>query len=393
MKIALYSGAIPSTTFIEQLIHALAQREDVEILLFGRQSKAMRYQKTNIRLYSTPTAPLRLIGFVLLYGIRLACQSPERFRKLRLHIQNSSTGNIKEQLKKWGRYLPVVLQLPDIFHIQWAKNTSEWLFLKELFGVKLVLSLRGAHINYSPIADPKLAATYQQAFPKIDGFHSVSDAIAKEAQQWGAEEQKIRTVYSGLDLKKLEIFQKRDWRLDNPIQILSVGRFHWVKGYQYALDAIRLLLDKGYILHYTLIAPGYSEEILYQIKDLRLEQQVEIIPGQPQPEVFRKMTRADFLLLPSIEEGIANVVLEAMAVGLPVVSSDCGGMREIIEDSVNGFLFENRNVKDIAERIESVLKLKPEERAAMAEAARRLVSERHSMEGLGRKMIELYETT
>lgn len=391
-KAALYSGAIPSTTFIEQLVHALAQQEGVEILLFGRQAKAIQYQKPNIRLYPTPTAPLRLIIFTLIHGIRLAWRYPEDFRKLRRHIRACGAGNPKEQLKRWGKYLPVVLHLPDIFHIQWAKSASEWLFLKELFGVKLLLSLRGAHINYSPIADPKLGAEYRQVFPQLDGFHAVSRAIACEAQQWGAEEQKVKVVYSGLDLQKISAFQKQDWQLGQPIRMLSVGRFHWKKGYHYALDAQRLLRDKGHDIHYTLIASGASEEIPYQIRDLGLEQYVEIIPGLPQQEVFQKMAESDLLLLPSVEEGIANVVLEAMAIGLPVASSNCGGMGEVMEDGVNGFLFENRNVKNMADCIETLIRLSPAKRAAMAESARRLVAERHSLEGLGRNMMELYES-
>ncbi|MCB9276519.1 MAG: glycosyltransferase [Lewinellaceae bacterium] len=111
--------------------------------------------------------------------------------------------------------------------------------------------------------------------------------------------------------------------------------FSLEKGYHYALDALRFLLHKGYNIHYTIIAGGLSEEIHYQIKYLQLEDYTSIIPGLPQTEVFKKMAEADIFLLPSVEEGIANVVLEAMVIGLPVVSSDCGGMAEVVEDGVN----------------------------------------------------------
>ena len=51
------------------------------------------------------------------------------------------------------------------------------------------------------------------------------------------------------------------------------------------------------------------------------------------------MRESDCLILPSVQEGISNVVLESMAIGLPIISSDCGGMKEIINDGRNGFLF------------------------------------------------------
>ena len=81
-----------------------------------------------------------------------------------------------------------------------------WLAILAL-GIKLVLSLRGAHINYSPIADLKLADMYRKNFPKVDAFHAVSKAIALEAQKYGAQKSNISVVYSGLDLDVNKVFE------------------------------------------------------------------------------------------------------------------------------------------------------------------------------------------
>ena len=80
--------------------------------------------------------------------------------------------------------MPVVNNLPDIFHIQWAKSLEEWIFLKDIFDIKLVLSLRGSHITYSPLSNEKLAKNYVAYFPKVDCFHAVSLAIANEASKY-----------------------------------------------------------------------------------------------------------------------------------------------------------------------------------------------------------------
>ena len=97
-------------------------------------------------------------------------------------------------------------------------------------------------------------------------------------------------------------------------------------------------------------------------------------------------------MLPSVEEGIANVVLEAMAIGLPVLSSDCGGMEEVIQHKVNGFLFANRNTDDLVENILQFLRLDSAERAAMAAKARATVHQQHQLSQMVADMLQLYQS-
>lgn len=391
MKIAIYAGAIPSTTFIEHLIKGVAASGE-EVYLFGKLRKRVRYDHAHIHIYPTPDAKLRVVWFVLWNQLRLWLQSRQQFHQLTHHIRSVESSSSSQRWRLWSKYLPVVLHLPDIFHIQWAKATAEWLFLKDLFGVKLVLSLRGTHINYSPIADLELAASYRRSFPRLDGFHAVSKAIAREAVAYSADPDKVNVVYSGIDFENIEPFEKKNYKVSQPLQLLSVGRWHWVKGYHYALDALRILLDRGHELHYTIIAGTPSEEILYQLHELGLQPHVTIIGQLPQHEVFQYMQQADLLLLPSVEEGIANVVLEAMAIGLPVLSSDCGGMEEVIQHKVNGFLFANRNTDELVENILQFLRLDPAERAAMAAKARATVHQQHRLQQMVTDMLQLYQS-
>src|SRR5690606_7874645 len=101
--------------------------------------------------------------------------------------------------KKWQSYsklLPVILYKPDIIHIQWAKSLEELMILKTKFNIPIILSLRGSHINYSPIVSKKLAASYCENFPHIDAFHAVSKAICLEDEKYGAPADKIPVIYS-----------------------------------------------------------------------------------------------------------------------------------------------------------------------------------------------------
>ena len=392
LTVAIYSGSIPGPMFIENLIQALAG-QGVQIYLFGRVKSSPDYSVNNIFPFSTPNHRLLLIGFILTQVIRLIIKEPGKFLKLAYHYWNLSKNAKGSFLNWWGKVLPVVNHLPDIFHIQWVKALPDWFFLKDLFGVKIVVSLRGAHINYSPLADENLARQYGLLFPKIDHFHAVSKVNASEAGKYGALVQKIKVVHSAVNHEYLQLYVKTNWEAHNPFRFISVGRYHWKKGYHYALSAIHSLLENNISVHYTIITQDQpSEEILYQLDDLSLQGYVTLAYINTQEDVYLKMSASDCLLLPSVEEGIANVVLEAMAIGLPVISSNCGGMREVIEHEKNGFLFRNRDVDHLTQIMENVLNQDPDQRKVIINKARKNIERNHCFPKLGNEMKKLYRS-
>ena len=80
------------------------------------------------------------------------------------------------------------------------------------------------------------------------------------------------------------------------------------------------------------------------------------------------MRESDCLILPSVQEGISNVVLESMAIGLPIISSDCGGMKEIINDGRNGFYFPARDSIALEKLLLKVMNLGIKERERIIRA-------------------------
>ena len=392
LKVAIYSGAIPSTIFIENLIESIAT-DNTFVYLFGKAKVNINYPNKKIRLFIIPTKRIKLFLFVFFQMFRLIITSPRDFIKLVMHYLSISKTISIHFFQWWGKVLPVVNNLPNIFHIQWAKSLSDWFFLKEIFGVKIILSLRGAHINYSPLADDKLAQSYKYYFPQIDYFHAVSESIALEACNYGISKNNIRIIYSSVDTKYLQKFKKTELQTYSPFQFISVGRYHWKKGYHYALSAIHALLIKGMNVHYSIIASGEpTEEILYQIHDLSLNDNVELISPLNQIEVYKKMSSSDCLILPSVEEGIANVVLEAMAIGILVISSDCGGMKEVVRNKENGYLFQNRNSKHLAKIMEDVISLDLEKRRSIINNAVEDIEKNHNLFKLGSEMKTLYNS-
>lgn len=348
MTIAIYSGTIPSTTFIENLIEGLAD-SGLKIILFGKKTGRVNY-RGNVKVIETPENVGALVLFVLKEYLKLFFRDRKLFIKTAGLLKKKS-GSLKKQFKDAGVLLPIVNNQPDIFHIQWAKTIDRYPEIFKLLKCRFVLSLRGAHINYSPVHNTKLAESYKKFFPLIDSFHAVSKAIAEESTRYGADPRKIKVIYSSV---RDDLLNENNLAADDSeiLKIISIGRFHWKKGYHYALDAMNILKEKKIRFDYTIVAHGViPEEILFLIDEYDLSNEVKIIPGLKHDTLVKTLQQSHLLLLPSVEEGIANVVLEAMSLGIPVITTDCGGMSEVIIEKSNGYIVPVRNPAEIASRI------------------------------------------
>lgn len=384
-KIAIYSGDIPSTTFIERLIQGIATSQ-YQIMLFGFIKSSPPVYNNNVRIIGYLNSRIYKGLHLLKYTLLLTLFRYQQKIKLDKILKEMSKDSSRHKVK----FYPVLWHKPDIFHIQWAKSLEEWMWVKK-FGIKLVLSLRGAHINYSPIADEKLAHTYRDLFPQVDQFHAVSKAIGEEAQKYGANSDQIKVVYSGLDLNRTSHNMEQVDKSDH-FQIISVGRSHWVKGYSYALDACRLLKLANFKFNYTIIGASDDLELLYQINDMNLKEEVHVKKTVSFENVKAHIQDSDLLFLPSLKEGLANVVLEAMSLRTIVLSTDCGGMHEVITPGENGFLTLIRDPEHMAKQIIEIASLDDDKKSSIQNRAEDYVKAHHSNESMVKGIQELYDS-
>ena len=383
IKIAIYSGDIPSTTFIERLIDGLSN-ESCEIYLFGFRKRKVTYKKKAVSVFAYKNTKVRKAIYFIKYSLLLFLFKSKEKKKLDKLLKLQSQNLLLAKVKSY----PVLWHKPDVFHLQWAKGLKNWIWVQE-FGIKLVLSLRGAHINYSPIADLQLADIYRQNFPKVDAFHAVSKAIGKEAEKYGASKEKIKVVYSGLPLgEELKVVSNQN----NVFQIISVGRAHWKKGYTYALDACKILKDQNFEFNFTIVGGTNDIEFAYQLHDLNLTKEVTLLDKLPYDKVQKLIQDSDLLLLSSVEEGIANVVLEAMHNETLVLTTDCGGLQEVIKNGHNGFIVPIRNSLAMAKKIIEIAALQEEEKEAIKNNALQTIKTNHSEHQMVDNMLELYQS-
>ena len=382
LKIIIFDGSFKTTPFINRLVQGLAKRHEVYILGF------------NVEL----THKLERVHYVPLGSNQIKF----RFVKTSLSyaFQSGSVKNIlstikllfkmeRHQLQEQNLRFTLNKIQPNIIHLQWPSVIPWFEEVLNSQEIPVVLSQRGTQNNVRPFIYEEDMEYLQKWYPKVLGFHSVSNAIAINGNKiWGSSKKLDRTIYTGLPLQHLSFSEP--YSRENPLQLISVGRTYWIKGYNYALQACKLLKENSLAFHYTIIGGAGDEELQFLISDLELQECVTLLGRIPQSEVFDRMRRASLLLLPSVEEGIPNVVVEAMALGLPVLSTDCGGVTELIEEGVQGWLVAPRKPNALAEVVLAFSRLSLDKIGEVRLAARKKVEKQHSEEAMVNGMEELY---
>ncbi len=140
----------------------------------------------------------------------------------------------------------------------------------------------------------------------------------------------------------LDIFsnKKEEYGLHSPIKIISVGNFNWRKGYLQAIEIIQQLQEK-YHISLTLIGGGALKEAY--IKQIGNADGFILYDYLPQEEFKTIMTEADIYIQPSLREGMPRTLLEAMACGLPIISSDAGFTAGSVLPNRDALIFEAGN--------------------------------------------------
>lgn len=343
MKIIIFDGSFQTTTFINRLIKGLVQANH-EIYVIGFNEKlSQKIERVHYISLGSNQSYFRLIKTSLRLGFESSLFSG--FKSLS-YIFNKNRGLLQKQ------NLDIVLKKlqPDIIHVQWL-SLLDWLapyYRKE--NIRIILSQRGSQVNIRPFIDQRFKEKINKYYQDLDGIHSVSNYVDRKSQIFSCSSRTLnKVIYSGLDLDHL-VFNKC-FRINKKLKILSIGRSHWVKGFDTSIKAMYFLKGKEISFGYEIVGTQGQEELLFLVKKLDLDHQVNLLPKMDQDEVFNRIKNADIILISSVEEGLPNVAVEAMALGIPVISTDCGGMQELINHNKEGWIVSKRNPKAMADAI------------------------------------------
>ncbi|MGV8909968.1 MAG: glycosyltransferase [Propionicimonas sp.] len=173
-----------------------------------------------------------------------------------------------------------------------------------------------------------------------DAVACISDFTRSQLMRLSAPSEwpKLEVVHMSVDTDRF-IPPAEPRRTDGPLRILDVGRLVPEKGAPVLLDAVDLLTQRGVAVELRLVGGGDLDAELTRIIDERgLSDRVTLVGSIGQDDIVAQYHWADVFCLPSFQEGLPVVLMEAMATELPVVTSTINGIPELVKDGSNGYL-------------------------------------------------------
>jgi glycosyltransferase involved in cell wall biosynthesis len=270
-----------------------------------------------------------------------------------------------------------------------AARTAWW--IREFFGIPYSFT---AHAN-DIFAPRDFVVSLAKLVENATAVVTVSDfAVRLLQERFPQSAVKVRRVYNGVDLSR---FHPSDF-VGTPPAIISIGRLIEKKGFGDLISACALLRSRDCAFTCSIIGEGPLEETLRaQIAAEGLEKSVELTGPQTQEQIATRFAHATIFALPCTREAdggmdnLPTVIMEAMAAGLPVISTPLGGIPEMVEPGVNGELVSEHDPGALSAAIERLIS-DPQGARAFGNRGREIAREKFSIEESARQLRQLFES-
>ncbi|WP_105224935.1 MULTISPECIES: colanic acid biosynthesis glycosyltransferase WcaL [unclassified Escherichia] len=237
---------------------------------------------------------------------------------------------------------------------------------------------------------------YQQLFRRGELMLPISELWAGRLQKMGCPREKIAVSRMGVDMTR---FSPRPVKAPaTPLEIISVARLTEKKGLHVAIEACRQLKEQGVAFRYRILGIGpWERRLRTLIEQYQLEDMVEMPGFKPSHEVKAMLDDADVFLLPSVTgadgdmEGIPVALMEAMAVGIPVVSTLHSGIPELVEADKSGWLVPENDARALAQRLAAFSQLDADKLAPVVKRAREKVEHDFNQQVINRELASLLQ--
>ncbi|AER32057.1 colanic acid/amylovoran biosynthesis glycosyltransferase [Pantoea sp. PA1] len=365
MKLTFFTMRFPvaSETFVlNQVTHFIDAGYDVEIIsvfpgdLVNRHGAFDEYGLAAKTHYLLPEEKISLTDKL---GQRLKLVLP-KITKVSL-LRSLNVRRYGAQSSKL--LLPAIVAnarqtyVADVFlvHFGYAGALANKLRELGILKGKQATVFHGADISRRHILDEH-KQDYRNLFQQSELMLPISHLWQNKLIEMGCPPEKIHVTRMGIEPEKFN-FQPRD-AFHTPLRIVSVARLTEKKGLDVAVKASAILKQRGGQFQYTIIGNGDQDQMM---RDFIAREEMDdcvTMPGfKPQEEIRQALNEADIFLLPSKTaadgdmEGIPVALMEAMAVGLPVVSTFHSGIPELIENNVSGWLVKEDDAEALAETL------------------------------------------
>ncbi len=223
-------------------------------------------------------------------------------------------------------------------------------------------------------------------------------AVKNQMVQWeGLSEERIEVIYNGLDLAPYQNSPDRErvrneLGFDDHISLVGmIANFNFeIKGHRYFLEAAKTVLKKIPKVEFLLVGDGplrnHYEKLTHA---LDMKEKIHFLGVRNDAPAI--LSNLSISVLSSTSEGLSNVILESMAAGKPVIATNVGGSREIVEGGVTGYLVPPGDSQAMAKAITELLQ-DPDKAKAMGAAGRKRVGEKFSIKAMVESHENLYKS-
>jgi len=245
----------------------------------------------------------------------------------------------------------------DIMFASWAfpdAVATSW--LSKLFNTRFFFKVHGSDINEFAKIKSR-SSQIKSAAQHATAIMSVSQALKNEMIDIGIQPEKISVIYNGVNHDKFS--SDPSVPLNNSPKneyILYVGNLKRDKGIFELLEGFSQIHQQFPSMRLTYAGPGIlKDDLLILANSLGVQHKVTFLGAVNHSHLPALMQNAKLLALPSYNEGVPNVVLEAMSCGIPVVATSVGGIPEVIDEAICGVIIAPKNNEAVVQGLTSVL--------------------------------------
>jgi teichuronic acid biosynthesis glycosyltransferase TuaC len=228
-------------------------------------------------------------------------------------------------------------------------------------GAPLVVTAHGSDVHTNPARNRGIARCTSEVIERSDQILAVSSDLAQDALRLGTPSRKILVSHFGVDAAHFQPVRDKEAlreRLGLPIPgpgICNLGRLAWQKGVRELLEAFEQVAASHPRAWLLFVGDGPARSALEErSRALDLHERVHFAGGCPHEQVPQWLAAADVFAFPSYKEGLPNVILEAMACGVPIIATDVGGVSEAVGEE--GALFvPPRDIPALAQAMDRLL--------------------------------------
>lgn len=296
----------------------------------------------------------------------------------------------KDALRSYYQFLKISRNAIDIVHIHMSSGMSFYrkmvvFFLSNLKGIKTIIHLHGSEFQAFYEKGGRLQKKLiEYVFRHAKGVIALSEAWQEFIYDI-SKNPNIYIIYNGAS--KTKFGDKTD--NGGRINISFMGRLGMRKGTYDLLEAFKRLHNDFPQAYLILGGDGEIDKVQKIVDEEGLANRVQIlgwVSGEEKIEVFRK---TDIYVLPSYNEGLPGSILEAMAVGVPIISTPVGGIPEAVINDKNGYLIKPGDVNHLQQAISSLCKSK-ELRQKMGEESKKLIEQKFDITMIVEDLTKMY---